>query len=193
MLSNRVLATCEGPHTNHLHGPVPAAWCSRSGAWWCPLPPCALKGTNSLCLPNSCDDNWCSLNRNCRVRNGHWSEWSAECSATCGGGVQTRSCTNPAPQNGGKACAGGNATRPCNTQHCPIDGHWSAWSPCDVSCGGGVQTRNCTTPKDGGKACSGIIYTARPCNSHPCPRMYSGVNCCPGIPRIPVICNAFLF
>lgn len=32
---------------------------------------------------------------------GGWSEWSA-----CLGGVQTRTCTNPAPANGGKPCVG---------------------------------------------------------------------------------------
>ena len=35
----------------------------------------------------------------------NWSVWS-KCSATCDGGemTRTRSCTNPAPENGGKTC-----------------------------------------------------------------------------------------
>lgn len=48
---------------------------------------------------------------------GGWSPWSA-CSASCGGGIQTRTCTNPAPQNGGAPCVG-PTTQACNTQACP--------------------------------------------------------------------------
>ena len=48
-------------------------------------------------------------------------DWS-ECSAECGGGTQTRSrtCTNPAPANGGADCEGDSTeSRECNTQGCP--------------------------------------------------------------------------
>ena len=43
---------------------------------------------------------------------GLWSEWAAwsSCSASCGGNgreVRQRSCSNPAPSNGGKDCSGG--------------------------------------------------------------------------------------
>lgn len=49
--------------------------------------------------------------------NGGWSAWSA-CSATCGGGTQTRTCTNPAPANGGATCSG-YSSQTCNIQACP--------------------------------------------------------------------------
>ena len=55
---------------------------------------------------------------------GGWTEfgdWST-CSATCGGGSQSRqrTCTNPAPQNGGLDCQGeAEEVRSCNTQSCP--------------------------------------------------------------------------
>lgn len=50
------------------------------------------------------------------VVNGGWSAWSA-CSASCGGGTQTRNCTNPAPSGGGAACSG-SSSQSCNTQAC---------------------------------------------------------------------------
>ena len=55
---------------------------------------------------------------------GGWSEFSdwSECSATCGGGTQTRirTCTNPAPALGGVDCQGESSeTQNCNTHHCP--------------------------------------------------------------------------
>ncbi|KAL5264217.1 hypothetical protein ACHWQZ_G005337 [Mnemiopsis leidyi] len=55
---------------------------------------------------------------------GGWSEHSAwsECSAECGGGTQTRTrtCTNPAPANGGADCVGeATETKDCNTHSCP--------------------------------------------------------------------------
>jgi len=37
--------------------------------------------------------------------NGGWSNWG-KCSAICGGEIQTRECTKPKPQNGGKICSG---------------------------------------------------------------------------------------
>ena len=54
---------------------------------------------------------------------GGWSdfgEWS-KCSAECGGGKQERkkTCTAPAPANGGKDCVGEDSEeRDCNTQAC---------------------------------------------------------------------------
>ena len=48
---------------------------------------------------------------------GVWSDFEA-CSKSCGGGTQIRTCSNPAPANGGKDCVG-DATRVCNTQACP--------------------------------------------------------------------------
>ena len=67
---------------------------------------------------------------------GGWSAWSSwgTCTVTCGGGTQirTRTCTNPAPSNGGADCVGSTSeTRACNTQVC--------WYPI-VATGGTVST-----------------------------------------------------
>ena len=49
-------------------------------------------------------------------------EWS-ECSALCKGGIQTRTrtCTQPAPANGGADCVGeASESKPCNENEiCP--------------------------------------------------------------------------
>lgn len=63
--------------------------------------------------------------------NGGWSEWSA-CSKSCGGGTQSRTCTNPAPANGGADCSNldrGVSTRACNTQVCIVDPVITACAP----------------------------------------------------------------
>ena len=49
---------------------------------------------------------------------GGWSSFGT-CSATCGGGTQTRTCTNPAPAYGGADCVG-SASQSCNTQACAV-------------------------------------------------------------------------
>ncbi|XP_050391275.1 netrin receptor UNC5C isoform X5 [Patella vulgata] len=55
--------------------------------------------------------------------NGAWSTWSqwTECSAKCGKGTQrrTRTCTDPAPLNGGASCAGEAVNRIACTSICP--------------------------------------------------------------------------
>lgn len=43
---------------------------------------------------------------------GGWSDWTS-CSTTCGEGIQTRTCTNPVPANGGADCEGPD-TRRCS-------------------------------------------------------------------------------
>jgi len=63
--------------------------------------------------------------------NGIWSDWGP-CDQTCLGGNRQRSCTNPAPANGGLFCAGGLpvSTKPCNTD-IPC-GSCNAWIRTDL-------------------------------------------------------------
>ncbi|XP_062257425.1 thrombospondin-2 isoform X1 [Platichthys flesus] len=77
---------------------------------------------------------------------GPWSPW-ATCSATCGGGVRsrTRECNSPQPQYGGKKCIGeADDSDSCIKKECPIDGCLS--NPCF----GGVD---CNSSPDGSWEC----------------------------------------
>ena len=113
-------------------------------------------------------------------RDGEWAEfedWS-DCSAECGGGTQTRTrtCTNPAPANGGEYCEGpGYETRICSAEPCPVNGGWTSWysGTCSVPCGGDgteTRTRTCTNPAPahGGADCSGTETDTRTCNNGIC-------------------------
>jgi len=86
----------------------------------CSNPPPSHGGKNCEGPPEEVQE--CNL-KPCPVDGGftEWSEFDA-CDKTCGGGVQTRkrSCTNPAPGEGGKDCEGLlQETRACNTDVCP--------------------------------------------------------------------------
>ncbi len=124
--------------------------------------------------------------------NGGWSAWSAQ-STQCGySGVQTRTCTNPSPANGGAYCSGPSTqsyTNPActcsngasNYPTCtyPVNGGWSAWSAQSTQCGySGVQTRTCTNPSpaNGGADCSGPStqsYTNPACILTPTVTLYA--------------------
>lgn len=121
--------------------------------------------------------------------NGGWSEWSA-CSKDCGGGTQSRTCTNPVPANGGSQCLKDDGstrslteTRSCNIQACPVNAAWSGWSDCSKPCGNGSQTRICQAGNSAGtQTCTknnGTLVNiggteAQICNTQSCP-----VSCTP--------------
>ncbi|KAK3106961.1 hypothetical protein FSP39_003994 [Pinctada imbricata] len=81
-------------------------------------------GLDSDQRTSACNTNACPID-------GVWSEWTAwapatTCTKTCDSGTQdhsrSRTCTNPAPQNGGTDCPGQYQafdTRWCNQQACP--------------------------------------------------------------------------
>uniref|UniRef100_A0A0K8TDJ2 Netrin receptor UNC5 n=1 Tax=Lygus hesperus TaxID=30085 RepID=A0A0K8TDJ2_LYGHE len=110
--------------------------------------------------------------------NGGWSAWSSwsDCNARCGHGVQKRSrtCTNPAPLNGGKTCQGPSTQKDDCTSQCPVvDGRWTAWSgwsSCGPDCKH-MRKRTCTnpSPSNGGKFCFGKDSIIGNCTGGLCP------------------------
>ncbi|EDO28041.1 predicted protein, partial [Nematostella vectensis] len=106
-----------------------------------------------------------------------WTKWTT-CTRTCGTGAQMRmrTCTNPAPANGGLNCSGpANQTQECSKQPCPVDGNWtewSTWSYCNRPCGTGYENRSrfCSNPPPmyGGKDCKGEDHQAKTCNKSIC-------------------------
>ncbi|XP_017766227.1 PREDICTED: netrin receptor UNC5C-like [Eufriesea mexicana] len=109
--------------------------------------------------------------------NGGWSSWSgwSDCSARCSRGVQkrTRTCTNPAPMNGGQACPGSATQRvECNPSCPAVDGRWSSWSSwsaCGPDCSR-VRRRSCNDPpaSNGGRPCQGKDVIVESCSADRC-------------------------
>ncbi|XP_013387743.1 SCO-spondin [Lingula anatina] len=119
----------------------------------------------------SCNKNPCPVN-------GNWGPWCCgwgACSASCGGGVQsrTRQCAMPAPAHGGLPCQGPNVeTQACNVFPCLVPtgwGEWGQWSRCSASCGPGIQgrRRQCVNPL---LPCVGSDTETAACNLGPCVR-----------------------
>lgn len=108
-----------------------------------------------------------------------WGSWQS-CSKSCGGGVQYRfrSCTNPPSANKDRNCEGQRyESRGCGIRRCQVDGgysEWTAWSSCNLTCGGGIQSRSrsCTDPRpaNGGRRCRrlGPAIEYGKCNTQPC-------------------------
>lgn len=79
-----------------------------------PTPACA----GATCSGVSSQSQGC--NTGCCPVAGGWSAFGS-CSASCGDGSQSRTCTNPAPSCGGADCVG-SASQSCNLGCCPVSG-----------------------------------------------------------------------
>ncbi|KAL0965371.1 hypothetical protein UPYG_G00280420 [Umbra pygmaea] len=102
-----------------------------------------------------------------------WTDWSA-CNVPCGRGVQKRSrtCTNPAPLNGGAFCEGMSVQKSTCNALCPVDGGWGEWvewTRCSAECER-HRSRECTSPepKHGGRLCEGAAMSVDNCTGDLC-------------------------
>uniref|UniRef100_A0A8C2FUY9 Netrin receptor UNC5 n=1 Tax=Cyprinus carpio TaxID=7962 RepID=A0A8C2FUY9_CYPCA len=102
-----------------------------------------------------------------------WTEWSP-CSVNCGRGVQKRSrtCTNPAPLNGGAFCEGMSVQKITCSALCPVDGvweEWSEWTMCSAQCER-QRWRECNSPppRHRGKMCEGEGQSTENCTGGLC-------------------------
>jgi hypothetical protein len=86
------------------------------------LPTCTAPQTGTYPDCGVCSSSQTGTYPNCvnDPVNGGWSLWGT-CSSSCGGGTQTRTCTNPEPAYGGATCSG-STIQNCNEQPCPING-----------------------------------------------------------------------
>ncbi|XP_048251341.1 SCO-spondin-like [Haliotis rufescens] len=130
----------------------------------------------------------------CVVNGGltQWTQWTnPACGITCGSTnslvrSRTRSCTNPAPSNGGQQCFGNTVEtilKSCVLSACPVNGGYTLWTqwtnpPCGITCGSRTdvtrtRTRSCTNPapSNGGQPCTGPILDSQTtqCSFSPCP------------------------
>ncbi|XP_056135555.1 netrin receptor UNC5D [Lampris incognitus] len=102
-----------------------------------------------------------------------WTEWSS-CNVPCGRGIQKRSrtCTNPAPLNGGAFCEGMSVQKITCNALCPIDGgwdEWSEWTVCSSQCER-LRKRDCNSPapRHRGKMCEGDSQMTENCTNGLC-------------------------
>eukprot|EP00929_Paragymnodinium_shiwhaense_P112282 TRINITY_DN80542_c0_g1_i1.p1 TRINITY_DN80542_c0_g1~~TRINITY_DN80542_c0_g1_i1.p1 ORF type:complete len:912 (+),score=204.02 TRINITY_DN80542_c0_g1_i1:163-2898(+) len=123
----------------------------------CPSP--QMKVCNAFDCPADCE--------------GLWDPWGA-CSATCGGGTQSRRFTvSKEAVQGGRPCPSEPQTRRCGKMACPVDcrGDWGAAESCSATCGGGQAKRHFKVSREathGGKACPESPQLVS-CNTNACP------------------------
>jgi len=122
----------------------------------------------------------------------NYGSWGS-CSASCGGGTQTRSASckrSDGSTVSNSYCGTPTTSQSCNTQACaPTYTYsfvYSGWSACSATCGGGTQTRSVSCQRNDGATvansyCGTPGSTSQSCNTAACPTnytwSYSGYKC----------------
>jgi hypothetical protein len=115
-----------------------------------------------------CNTEACS---DCEV--GLWSSW-ADCSTTCGDGVQVRKREiTRQPSSGGTKCPDIQEPRACHTVPCNKDcivHEWGSWFACTATCGTGSKSRYRTVkrPQTGDGAACPLLADTKDCNTRVC-------------------------
>ncbi|XP_048251347.1 uncharacterized protein LOC124113205 isoform X2 [Haliotis rufescens] len=165
----------------------------------CTIPPPSNGGQGCTGLlvevePRNCDFAACTVNGGFTL----WTQWTnPPCGITCGRRTEirtrTRSCTNPAPSNGGTPCSGpiiDILPKSCDFTPCvvAVNGgftQWTQWTTlsCGITCGSTnslvrSRTRSCTNPfaSNGGQQCIGntIETLSQPCVFSACQAPVNG-------------------
>ncbi|KAJ8305885.1 hypothetical protein KUTeg_016430 [Tegillarca granosa] len=182
---------CPGKNTEYKHCSLPM--CPIDGVWatWSKWSDCSVSCANGTQFrTRNCTGPFYG-GKNCDGANreviecfpkicpvdGVWKDWSdwSKCTVTCGYGTQKRNRVCHGPFYNGADCIGNNTDiQSCNAFSCPVDGEWEPWSKwdeCNVTCGGGGQSRYrvCEGPYFGGLECNGSAIESRDCNMHFCP------------------------
>lgn len=131
-----------------------------------PCDPSSLIQTQSCNTSIDCDED-CAMSQ--------WSE-SSPCSASCNGGVSTKTRTILKPSKGrGAPCGALEMSVPCNEQPCDSDCQYSAYSSasqCSAVCGPGYSVKTCSIikPASGnGKPCDlDSLTVVESCNLGDC-------------------------
>uniref|UniRef100_A0A7S2AEL5 Spondin-like TSP1 domain-containing protein n=1 Tax=Alexandrium andersonii TaxID=327968 RepID=A0A7S2AEL5_9DINO len=149
----------------------------------CGSPPFGDARQEEFCKVASCEPTYdCTFS--------DWEGWS-DCSAACSGTMTRKRHISQYGSGKGSFCSGSlQEMWPCNPRvdeptpdECstkpPVDcllSHWTEWSSCTASCGGGEQSRSrevSTHPAHGGRPCDRHLRLARQCSSAPCPHLDS--------------------
>jgi len=184
-LSYLYLASDKQPYTNNLHGAVPESWCQQ-GSVVGHRYGCRIAGGNSLCLPRSCQSDWCGLNQRCPVCFAGRLDATGECipHVRCAAGTFTQIPGNSRSQPMCESCPAGyykasisatsTETDECDPHDTCTAGEWTE------AAGTSTQDTKCTPCSDGffrARAPTGkmaeqetdvcIAYTDCPRGQHP--------------------------
>ncbi|GAB6018954.1 hypothetical protein CHUAL_000596 [Chamberlinius hualienensis] len=93
------------------------------------------------------DEEQCDTGTSCSLSNWHFGDWSSQCIADCGHGIQVRRVTCFSENNEAKqrcdVSSRPESTRACTSERSCSQGKWftGLWQPCSSLCGPGYQKR----------------------------------------------------